>query len=752
MTPRLVKDLFAPACLIGALFVSAPAFSAADPADYVDPRIGGVAAFLRPTYPFTHQPNQMLRTYPFKSDYLSDQIKCFPLQITTHRGPGLLYLRVSAGELSPGSWKKPMVIDHDLQITRPWFYQCYLLEDDITVRLAPGKKAAIYRFDFAPAQRKNLLITGSSKMKLVFQEGNALTLEERFHYESAHNPARKPSVMSVWSHIEVTDLQGESVSDIEIAAKNGRLSISCGARSPSSIQLKYALSYISADQAKRNFDLEVAAKDLPTLAAEARAAWDAALNSIRVEGGTEEHKRVFYSALYRCHERMVDINEDGRYYSGYDEKVHASDRPYYVDEGAWDTYRALHPLRTIIHPAQQEDMLNSLTQMSIEAGGWMPTYARATGNHPCMVGYHSSAFFLDARRKGLGRFDMDAAYAGIRNNLENGSWIPWRQGAPRTEIDRLTRELGYMPSLQPGEPETEPLVHSFERRQPVAVTLSRSYDTWVLSELAKDLGRMEDHEIFAARSREYKRLWHPEHRLFMPKDQSGKWVDINPKSDGGLGFRDYFDENNGWTYAWLVQHDVAGLMELLGGPDTMVARLDQLFRESLGMKKSDFFVNGSNSTGMVGQFSMGNELSLHIPYLYNYCGAPWKTQQRVRFLLDVWFNDTVFGMPGDEDGGALGAWAVFASMGFFQVTPGIPVYALNSPVFSDVAIQLPENRVFKISAPDVSSRNKYIQRATLNGEPLLTPFITHAQIMAGGELVFELGEKPNRAWGTQSPF
>jgi predicted alpha-1,2-mannosidase len=191
-----------------------------------------------------------------------------------------------------------------------------------------------------------------------------------------------------------------------------------------------------------------------------------------------------------------------------------------------------------------------------------------------------------------------------------------------------------MPSLHPGEAETEPLVDSFERRQPVAVTLSRAFDNWALSELAKDLGKKKDHEQFASRSSEYKRTWHPKHRLFMPKDSAGKWSDINPKSAGGLGFRDYFDENNGWTYAWLVQHDIPGLMELLGGPKAMAARLDQLFREPLGMKRSDFYVNGSNSTGMVGQFSMGNEVSFHIPYLYNHCGAPWKTQQRTRFLLE----------------------------------------------------------------------------------------------------------------------
>jgi predicted alpha-1,2-mannosidase len=291
------------------------------------------------------------------------------------------------------------------------------------------------------------------------------------------------------------------------------------------------------------------------------------------------------------------------------------------------------------------------------------------------------------------------------------------------------------------------MVDGFERRQSVAVSLGRSYDTWVMSELARDLGKADDQKKFAAISPQYKTLWHPEQRLFMPKDAAGEWIDIDPKSAGGLGYRDYYDENNGWTYAWLVQHDIPGLMELLGGPQAMVERLDQLFREPLGMRRNMFYVDGSNSTGLVGQFSMGNEPSFHIPYLYNYCGAPWKTQQRTRFLLDVWFKDNIFGIPGDEDGGGMTAWAVFTSMGFYPVTPGVPVYTITSPVFSEVAINLDNGKQFKVLAPDASVRNKYIQRAELDGKPLNTPFITHKQIMNGGTLLLELGAKPNRSWG-----
>ena len=249
---------------------------------------------------------------------------------------------------------------------------------------------------------------------------------------------------------------------------------------------------------------------------------------------------------------------------------------------------------------------------------------------------------------------------------------------------------------------------------------------------------------------DYQNLWHPEHRLFMPKDEDGKWVDIDPKSAGGLGYRAYYDENNGWTYAWDVQHDIEGLTTLLGGKEASEKRLDQLFREPLGMRKSQFYVNGSNSTGMVGQFSMGNEPSFHIPYLYNYFGAPWKTQKRTRFLLDVWFKDNIFGIPGDEDGGGMTAFVVFSSMGIYPVTPGLPYYNITSPVFEKVSIDLQNGNTFTVIAKGANKTNKYIQKAFINGAEIYSPFITHKQIMDGGTLELILDELPNKDWGKEA--
>jgi len=443
---------------------------------------------------------------------------------------------------------------------------------------------------------------------------------------------------------------------------------------------------------------------------------------------------------------MININEYGKYYSGFDKKVHNSDRDFYTDDWVWDTYLAQHPLRTILNPAMESDILNSYTIM-FEQSGWMPTFPQIFGNHLCMNAYHSSAIFIDGYRKGIRNYNIESAYVGIKKNLLEGSYIPWRQGNPRSTLEDFYHKNGYFPSLKIGEKETLTNVDDFEKRQPVAVSLGINYDFWALSEFAKDLNKTTDYQKFSPKSKDYQKLWHPKLKLFMPKDEDGNWLPINPKLDGGLGYRNYYDENNGWTYAWAVQHDIDGLIDLLDGKKAAENRLDQLFREPIGTQKNLFYVNGSNSTGMVGQFSMGNEPSFHIPFLYNYFGAPWKTQKRTRFLLDVWFKDNIFGIPGDEDGGGMTAFVVFTSMGIYPVTPGLPFYTITSPIFEKTSIKLQNGKTFTVLAEGASKRKKYIQKAFINGKEINSPFISHQQIMGGATLKLELGELPNKEWG-----
>jgi len=386
-----------------------------------------------------------------------------------------------------------------------------------------------------------------------------------------------------------------------------------------------------------------------------------------------------------------------------------------------------------------------------EQSGWMPTFPVLFGDHACMNGFHSSITFLDAYRKGLKGFDIEKAYKGIVKNATEATMLPWRNG-PMDTLTQFYHANGYFPSLQKGEKESVAMVDGFEKRQAVAVTLGHSYDDWAAGELAKELGKKADYTKFNKRATNYKNLWNNQSQFFMPKDKEGNWVAIDPSFDGGKGGRDYYDENNGWTYLWQTQHDIKGLIDLMGGSQAFESRLDQLFRKNLGRSKYEFWNEFPDATGLVGQFSMGNEPSFHIPYLYNYAGAPWKTQKRIRFLLNLWFKDNVFGIPGDEDGGGMTAFVVFSSMGFYPVTPGIPVFTIGSPVFSNVTIALSNGKKFTMKANNCSVTNKYIQSAKMNGIKLDSPWFTHKQLIDGGTLELEMGPLPNKQWGAGQSF
>ena len=707
-----------------------PARSAAGPAnlDYVDPTVGNVGWLLEPTRPTVQLPNQLIRFTPQRKDYMDDQISDFPLTIVSHRLGQVFSIKPSLGA-TDDAWDARMTYDHDLEVNKPWYYSTYLIDEGITVEFTAGKKVGYYRFHFPVGNAQRSVLFG------VYNDGPSdwhfISDKEVAGMETYHGDV-KVYMYGVFSQPGATGVKGT----------RAYVSFPGSARE---VTFKYAISYISPEQAKRNLDEEAGHVTFDQLAAAGKAAWSGAMNQIRVEGGTPAQRRSFFTALYRCKERMVDITEDGQYYSGYDKQVHKDSRPFYVDDWSWDTHLALHPLRTILDPAQEEDMLQSYVRM-YEQSGWMPTFPVLFGDNPCMNAFHSTISFVDAYSKGLKHFDVEKAYEGMRKNAVSATMLPWENG-DKTVLDDFYYAHGYFPALHPGEKETVPQVNAFEKRQAVAVTLGNSHDDWALGQLAGALGKKDDSLLFTGRGQNYRNLWNPEKQFFLPKDDKGNWIFIDPKFDGGQGGREYYDENNGWTYLWQVQQDIPGLIGLMGGKNAFAGRLDQLFREGLDMSKSAFWYKFPDATGLVGQFSMGNEPSFHIPYLYDYAGAAWKTQKRVRFLLDVWFKDNIFGIPGDEDGGGMSAFVVFSSMGFYPVTPGVPVYAIGSPVFSKVSIALPNGKTFTLIADHCSVVNKYIQSATLDGKPLNSPWFTHQQLVNGGRLELVMGPKPNKNWG-----
>ncbi len=695
-----------------------------DPLKYVDPNIGGVGLILQPTRPTVQLPNQPIRMYPNRKDYLDDQITSFPLSMISHRNGQLFGIMPFTGETTApvSEWGKQN------ETATPYYYSVWLMDYNTTLEFVPGARTGFFRMEFPVPSTPKVNFTIANDGAYKVENKNAVSGVESFKGMNAYVYGEFNT------EIESSEILGEG--------KQLILSLS---KASSPVDFKYAVSYISLEQAKKNLANEIASWDFEGIKANAREAWAKSLGQIEVEGGTDVQKRTFYSAFYRTYERMVNISEDGKYYSNYDGKVHEDDRDFYIDDWIWDTYLAHHPLRALLDPDIENDMMSSYVRM-YEQSGWMPQFCLLWGENPCMNGFHSTISFLDDYRKNILDLDLDKAYEGMKKNALEGTMLPWQIGAA-CPLDEFYHKQGYFPALRPGEEETEPMVNTFEKRQAVAITLGHSYDDWALGQLAKDLGKKDDYKHFMGTAQNYKNLYWKEKGFFMPKDASGKWIDIDPKWAGGMGGRDYYDENNGWTYLWQVQHDVKGLMELMGGKKEFEARLDQLFREGLDRSKYANWAKFPDFTGIVGQFSMGNEPSFHIPYLYNFTDSPWKTQKKIRMLLDSWYPDNIFGIPGDEDGGGMTAFVVFSSMGIYPVVPGMPLYTIGSPVFEKVTIHLDNGNDFRIVAQNYAENHIYVQKAWLNGKPLDGPWITHEDVVNGGELKLEMGQKPNTEWG-----
>ena len=515
-------------------------------------------------------------------------------------------------------------------------------------------------------------------------------------------------------------------------------------------KIRYGISFISEEQAKSNMEREQKSYDVNALAEAGKKVWNDALGKIEVQSPDENEKTIFYTSLYRCYERPVNISEDGRYFSAFDGKIHEDGgNAFYTDDWIWDTYRATHPLRVLIDTLTETNVIRSYILMAEQMGDmWMPTFPEITGDSRRMNSNHAVATVADAYAKGLRGFDLEKAYLVCKKGIEEKTLAPW-SGKPAGWLDDFYKKNGYIPALAPREKETVPEVHHFEKRQPIAVTLGTSYDQWCLSQIAEDLGKKDDAEHYLKCSYNYRNVYNPETQFFHPKDKNGKFIEpFDYRFSGGQGAREYYGENNAWVYRWDVPHNVGDLIAIMGGADRFIENLNQTFREPLGRGKYSFYAQLPDHTGNVGQFSMANEPSLHIPYLYNYAGQPWMTQKRIRTLLKEWFRNDLMGVPGDEDGGGMSAFVAFSSMGFYPVTPGSPTYNIGSPMFPYVKMTLSNGKIFEIIAENCSDENKYIQSATLNGKELNQPWFNHSDIANGGKLVLKMGDKANKAWGS----
>lgn len=470
--------------------------------------------------------------------------------------------------------------------------------------------------------------------------------------------------------------------------------------------VKVALSTKSIEGAKQNLETEIPDWDFEKVRVAASDKWEELLSRVQIEG-TLSQKHIFYTSLYRLFiqpNNLADVNET----------------PNYSTFSLWDTYRAAHPLYTIVSPEYVDGFINSML-VHYEKNGVLPIWALWGNETHTMIGNHSVPVIADAYLKGFRGFDTQKAYRYIKSSLteehEDGEWSIYDQ-------------YGYLP-------------YDLIKTESVSKTLEYGYDDYCAAQMARNLGYEEDYNFFSERAAYYKNLFDPNLKLMRPKDSDGNWLSpfdrfaiSHASTHGGA-----YTEGNAWQYTWHVQHDIKGLISLMGGEEYFTTKLDSLFEFAPTRKgEGDGFIN--DVTGLIGQYAHGNEPSHHIPYLYALAGKPWRTQEIVHQIINEKYQDTTDGLSGNDDCGQMSAWLIFSSMGFYPVNPCGGEYVLGAPQIPKAIIQLPENKAFTITTESYSKKNIYVQEILLNGRKYTKRTINHNDIINGGELLFVMTDTP----------
>lgn len=501
------------------------------------------------------------------------------------------------------------------------------------------------------------------------------------------------------------------------------------------IEVKVGISYTSIDQARLNLDKEIPHWKFDRVKDKARMIWNEELGKIKAQMNTDNDEAyrkqkliTFYTAIY--HSLLfpaIFSDMDGKY-MGLDEKVHtAKDFTYHSDFSLWDTFRAEMPLLALIQPERNSDVIKTMIAQ-YEQGGWLPTPQQFGNSYTNdMIGDHPVSVILDAYLKGIKDFDVEKAYEAVKKNAMETPPADHRSRG-RVGLDYY-KEYGYLPYDK--------------ARESVSRTLEYAYNDWCVAQLAKILGKTDDYELFMKRASNYKNVIDTSTGFARPKTSMGSWIEPFDPTFIGQGNERHYTEANAWQYTWFVPHDVQGLINLEGGTEKFIKKLDSLFTTS-----SEIPGKVADVTGLIGQYAHGNEPSHHTIYLFDYAGAPWKTQDLVRNVMNNLYNAGPAGLCGNEDMGQMSAWFVFSMMGYYPVCPGMPYYVIGSPMFDKVSINVKNNKEFTIRTINNSEKNKYIQSAKLNGKPFDRSYIWHNEIINGGELVFIMGDQPNKTRAT----
>lgn len=482
------------------------------------------------------------------------------------------------------------------------------------------------------------------------------------------------------------------------------------------LQLKVGISPVSYENALANITAEIPAWDFYKVVAAATAKWNKELSKIQIEG-TNDTKKVFYTALYHtmiAPSLFNDVNGD---YRGTDKKVyHKPGFTNYTTFSLWDTYRAAQPLYTIIHPDRVSDIVSTFLAI-YKQQGLLPVWHLMGNETNTMIGYHAVPIIVDAYLKGFRNYDTALAYEAIK-----------KSAMQQTDGIDYIQQLKYIPADKVGEA--------------VAKGLEYAIDDYCIAQMAKAMHKTEDYEYFSKRAKLYANYFDPNIHFMRGKLADGSWrTPFDPVASKHRA--DDYTEGNAWQYTWLVPQDPEGLIKLFGGDAAFGKKLDSLFTISAVKEQG----SSPDISGLVGQYAQGNEPDHHTPYMYAYAGQPWKTASVIRSVTDSLYTSKPDGLCGNEDLGQMSSWYVFSAMGFYPVNPANGNYVFGSPLIDHALIQLPGNKTFEVKVIDNSKENKFIQKAMLNGKPYTKAYLSHAAIVAGGQLVLYMGAKPSATWG-----
>lgn len=620
---------------------------------------------------------------------------------------------------------------HDEEKARPGYYQVMLKDENINAELTTTQRNGIHRYQYPAGKDAEIILDmdhsadkGSWGRRIINSQIRILNDHAVEGYRIITGWAKLRKIyfyMEFSSPILTSTLRDGGRVHENTAVINGTNLHGCfrfGQLNGKPLTCKVALSSVSMENARQNMEQEAPHWDFDRYVAAADADWEKQLGKIEVKG-TEVQKEIFYTALYHTMiqpNTMSDVN--GEYMAAdYTTRKVANNETHYTTFSLWDTFRASHPLYTLLEPERVTDFVKSMIRQ-YEYYGYLPIWQLWGQDNYCMIGNHSIPVITDAILKGIPGIDMEKAYEAVYNSSVTSH--------PNSPFE-VWEKYGFMPeNIQ---------------TQSVSITLEQAFDDWCVAQLAAKLNKDADYQRFHKRSEYYRNLFHPKTKFFQSKNDKGEWIEpFDPYQYGGNGGHP-FTEGNAWQYFWYVPHNIQALMELTGGTKAFEQKLDTFFTSTYKSEQMNH-----NASGFVGQYAHGNEPSHHVAYLYNFAGQPWKTQKYVSHILNTLYNNTSSGYAGNDDCAQMSAWYVFSAMGFYPVNPADGRYIIGSPLLDECTLKLAGNKEFRIRTIRKSPEDIYIQSVTLNGKKHKDFFITHQDIMNGGTMVFKMGKKPS-GWG-----